>query len=88
MSKKFRNFRVKYNMSEKFCNFRVKYKESSIGFENLAYLQSIENKCKLLIDNKTFLDSPFGSEKVVIGIAAIESSVLAGKLTSYCIALV
>ena len=30
----------------------------------------------LLIDNKTFLDSPFGSEKVVIGIAAIESSVL------------
>ena len=27
-------------------DFRVKYQESSIGFENLAYLQSIENKCK------------------------------------------
>ena len=26
-------------------NFRVKYQESSIGFENLAHLQSIENKC-------------------------------------------
>ena len=25
-------------------NFRVKYQESSIGFENLAHLQSIENK--------------------------------------------
>ena len=46
MSKKFRNFRVKYNMSKKFRNFRVKYQESSIGFENLAYHQSIENKCK------------------------------------------
>ena len=28
-------------------DFWVKYQESSIGFENLAYLQSIENKCKL-----------------------------------------
>ena len=27
-------------------DFRSKYQESSIGFENLAYLQSIENKCK------------------------------------------
>ena len=27
-------------------DFRVKYHKSSIGFENLAYLQSIENKCK------------------------------------------
>ena len=26
-------------------DFRVKYQESSTGFENLAYLQSIENKC-------------------------------------------
>ena len=26
-------------------DFRVKYQKSSIGFENLAYLQSIENKC-------------------------------------------
>ena len=26
-------------------DFRVKYQESSFGFENLAYLQSIENKC-------------------------------------------
>ena len=32
-------------MSKKFRNFRVKYQESSIGFEHLAYLQSIENKC-------------------------------------------
>ena len=28
-------------------NFRVKYQELSIGFENLAYLQSIENKCNV-----------------------------------------
>ena len=27
-------------------DFRLKYQESSIGFENLAYLQSIENECK------------------------------------------
>ena len=27
-------------------DFLVKYQESSIGIENLAYLQSIENKCK------------------------------------------
>ena len=33
-------------MSKKFRNFRVKYQKSSIGFENLAYLQSIENKLK------------------------------------------
>ena len=33
-------------MSKKFHNFRVKNQESSIGFENLAYLQSIGNKCK------------------------------------------
>ena len=33
-------------MSEKFRNFRINYQESSIGFENLAYLQSTENKCK------------------------------------------
>ena len=26
--------------------FRVKYQESSIGFGNVAYLQSIENECK------------------------------------------
>ena len=26
-------------------NFRVKYQESSIGFKNLAHLESIENKC-------------------------------------------
>ena len=29
-------------------DFRVKYQESSIRFENLAYLQSIENKCNLI----------------------------------------
>ena len=28
-------------------DFRVKYQEPSIGFENLAYLQSIENKCEI-----------------------------------------
>ena len=32
------------------------------------------------MDDKIFLDSPFGSEKVVIGIAEIESSVLAAKV--------
>ena len=26
-------------------DFRVKYQESRIGFEDLAYLQSTENKC-------------------------------------------
>ena len=51
MSKKFRNFRAKYQESSIIClrnfvDFRVKYQESSIGFENLVYLQSIENKCK------------------------------------------
>ena len=25
-------------------NFQIKYQESSIGFENLAHLQSIQNK--------------------------------------------
>ena len=34
-------------MSKKFRNVRVKYQGSSIGFNNLAYLQSIENKCKV-----------------------------------------
>ena len=29
--------------------YRVKNQESSIGFENLAYLQSIESKCKALL---------------------------------------
>ena len=53
MSKKFRNFPVKYqDMSEKFLNFCVKYQESSIGFENLAYLQSIENKCNVRKSHK------------------------------------
>ena len=27
-------------------NFLAKYQESRVGFENFAYLQSIENKCK------------------------------------------
>ena len=27
--------------------FRVKYQESSIGLENLAHLQSTENKCNI-----------------------------------------
>ena len=31
------------------CNFLVKYQESSIGFENLAHLQSKENKCKYFL---------------------------------------
>ena len=29
-------------------DFRVKYQEPSIGSENLAYLQSIENKCNCM----------------------------------------
>ena len=32
-------------------NFRVKYQESSIGFENLANLQSIKNKCKAKVES-------------------------------------
>ena len=40
----------------------------------------------LLIDNKIFLDSPFGTTEVVIGIPAIENSVLAAKDYLYCIA--
>ena len=35
-------------INQTFQDFRVKYQESSIGFENLAYLQSIENKCKIV----------------------------------------
>ena len=47
--------------------FRSKYQESSIGFENLAYLQSIENKfkCKpLRLSPMTFSDwlSAFSSK--------------------------
>ena len=34
----------------------------------------------MLIDNKLFLDSPFKSEKFLIDIAAIESSVFAAKV--------
>ena len=34
-------------------DFRVKYQESSVGFENLAYLQSIENKCNALDESQT-----------------------------------
>ena len=30
-------------------DFRVKYQESSTGFQNVAYLQSIENKCNVLL---------------------------------------
>ena len=30
-------------------DFRVKYQESSIGFENIAHLKSIENKYKGLV---------------------------------------
>ena len=30
-------------------DFQVKYQESSTGFENLAYLHSVENKCKLSV---------------------------------------
>ena len=33
----------------------VKYQESRIGCENLAYFQSIENKCKLNIMTKIYL---------------------------------
>ena len=36
-------------------NFRVKYQESSIGFENLAHLQSMENKCKQVSKNLSIL---------------------------------
>ena len=32
-------------------DFRVKYQESSTVFENLAYLQSIENKCRVRFIN-------------------------------------
>ena len=30
-------------------NFQVKYQESSIGFDNLAHLQSSENKCNFFL---------------------------------------
>ena len=33
-------------MSQKFHNFLVKYQKSNTGFENLAYLQSIEMSVK------------------------------------------
>ena len=38
-------------------DFQVKYQESSVGFENLAYLQSIENKCKHRCMQSSFLFS-------------------------------
>ena len=34
--------------------YQVKYQESSIGFENIAYLQSIENKCKMMYNMSIF----------------------------------
>ena len=39
-------------------DFRVKYQESSIGFENLACLQPIENRCKMT--RAIFLALKFG----------------------------
>ena len=61
MSKKFCNFPIKHQESsftpKKFRNFQVKYQESSIGFESLAYLQSIENKSKVEQHMKTDSDS-------------------------------
>ena len=32
--------------------YQVKYQESSIGFENLAYLQSIEQRCNHFVREK------------------------------------
>ena len=48
-------------INQAFQDFRVKYQESSIGFENIAHLQSIENKCKLhyIFRNKAELPSLF-----------------------------
>ena len=40
-------------------DFRVKYQESSIGFENLAYLQSIENKCNSEHAVAVFIHDPY-----------------------------
>ena len=37
-----------------FTQLPVKYQESSIGFENLAHLPSIENKCNYLLVVKRF----------------------------------
>ena len=45
MSKKFRNFRVKYrynNMSEKFCNFRVKHQELSLDLKTLPIISPLK----------------------------------------------
>ena len=57
-------------MSKKFRNFRIKYQESSIGFKNLAYLQSIENKCKVsfLRLNLKYLLNYARYEKSVCGV--------------------
>ena len=41
-------------------DFRVRYQESSIGFENLAYLQSIENKCNKFFDFITLWIASYG----------------------------
>ena len=44
---------------------REKYQESSIGFENLAYLQSIENKCNPSMTVK-YLNQVMNIEKALL----------------------
>ena len=43
------------NLTIKVEYYQVKYQESSTGFENLAYLQSIEKKCKNVIWTLIFM---------------------------------
>ena len=45
-------------------DFRVKYQESSIGFENLAYLQFIENKCKVQMNCFFIAEFERGTAKI------------------------
>ena len=72
----------------KLAHYRVKIRKVIEFFDFQSLMQhSLYPLLKFLhIDNEIFLDSPFRSEKVVTGIAAVESSVLAAKVyfTLYC----
>ena len=65
-------------------NFRVKYQESSIGFENLANLQFIENKCNmsllmfLVLVNLRSVPGSIGLQKTYWTYNTITSEALTG----------
>ena len=56
-------------------NFRVKYQESSIGFENLAYLQSIETVLKISV-SRFWTQYRFQDNSVDLGKCWLSSVIL------------